>query len=119
MGGTISAHGKNRLDLKDYTSGVYKRTDFLEAIPELQEIADVEFDTFLSVSSTAINTSHWIQLSDKVTTYLVEEDFDGIVITHGTNTLEETAYLDRKSTRLNSSHVAISYAVFCLKKKIK
>src|SRR5690625_6514569 len=28
-------------------------------------------------------------------------------------------YLDRKSTRLNSSHVAISYAVFCLKKKIK
>src|SRR5690625_5657683 len=28
-----------------------------------------------------------------------------------------THYLDRKSTRLNSSHVAISYAVFCLKKK--
>src|SRR5690625_6400185 len=28
-----------------------------------------------------------------------------------------TRYLDRKSTRLNSSHVAISYAVFCLKKK--
>src|SRR5437870_6879236 len=27
--------------------------------------------------------------------------------------------LDRKSTRLNSSHVAISYAVFCLKKKTK
>src|SRR5690625_1391524 len=29
-----------------------------------------------------------------------------------------TAWQDRKSTRLNSSHVAISYAVFCLKKKI-
>src|SRR5437660_4406293 len=29
------------------------------------------------------------------------------------------AYIDRKSTRLNSSHVAISYAVFCLKKKKK
>src|SRR5439155_20195621 len=29
-----------------------------------------------------------------------------------------TAFIDRKSTRLNSSHVAISYAVFCLKKKI-
>src|SRR5690625_6869928 len=28
-----------------------------------------------------------------------------------------TTILDRKSTRLNSSHVAISYAVFCLKKK--
>src|SRR5690625_5767130 len=30
-----------------------------------------------------------------------------------------TSELDRKSTRLNSSHVAISYAVFCLKKKKK
>src|SRR5690625_5499937 len=29
----------------------------------------------------------------------------------------KTVVLDRKSTRLNSSHVAISYAVFCLKKK--
>src|SRR5437870_10376715 len=29
-----------------------------------------------------------------------------------------SSFIDRKSTRLNSSHVAISYAVFCLKKKI-
>src|SRR5207253_9811370 len=34
-------------------------------------------------------------------------------------TPEEVLGLDRKSTRLNSSHVAISYAVFCLKKKKK
>src|SRR5437660_11818288 len=33
--------------------------------------------------------------------------------------LAATVVVDRKSTRLNSSHVAISYAVFCLKKKIK
>src|SRR5436305_8046040 len=33
------------------------------------------------------------------------------------NTRPETARQDRKSTRLNSSHVRISYAVFCLKKK--
>src|SRR5258705_8756014 len=31
----------------------------------------------------------------------------------------DLAFLDRKSTRLNSSHLGISYAVFCLKKKIK
>src|SRR5690242_20838018 len=31
----------------------------------------------------------------------------------------ERFYLDRKSTRLNSSHMSISYAVFCLKKKKK
>src|SRR5947199_3746127 len=38
--------------------------------------------------------------------------YDGVVT--GT---EGSAWLDRKSTRLNSSHLGISYAVFCLKKK--
>src|SRR5207253_7064692 len=38
-----------------------------------------------------------------------------MIITPGTPLLG--AFLDRKSTRLNSSHVATSYAVFCLKKK--
>src|SRR3989442_2762134 len=33
--------------------------------------------------------------------------------------IRELIHLDRKSTRLNSSHVRISYAVFCLKKKKK
>src|SRR5690554_7276269 len=39
--------------------------------------------------------------------------------TANANELEQIAHLDRKSTRLNSSHVRISYAVFCLKKKKK
>ena len=48
--------------------------------------------------------------------------FDGLVIeSFGVGGLPEyegdASYLDRKSTRLNSSHVRISYAVFCLKKK--
>src|SRR5438874_4860632 len=45
-----------------------------------------------------------------------------IVLCPGHRDIEETAFLfdlDRKSTRLNSSHVEISYAVFCLKKKKK
>src|SRR5690625_7021727 len=37
--------------------------------------------------------------------------------THSMNEAAASGSLDRKSTRLNSSHVAISYAVFCLKKK--
>ena len=38
-----------------------------------------------------------------------------ILIAHSGRTIDRV--LDRKSTRLNSSHVVISYAVFCLKKK--
>src|SRR5690625_4516471 len=92
MGGTISAQGKDRLDLKDYTSGVYTGDDFLNEIPEIKQIADVSFESFLRVSSTEINADHWIQLRNKVTSCLLEEHFDGVVISHGTNTLEETAY---------------------------
>src|SRR5687768_17853939 len=36
---------------------------------------------------------------------------------HNPGTIPATNHLDRKSTRLNSSHGYISYAVFCLKKK--
>src|SRR5690625_6121834 len=42
---------------------------------------------------------------------------DASNITRRSPNSEVQSYLDRKSTRLNSSHVAISYAVFCLKKK--
>src|SRR5690625_2874992 len=41
----------------------------------------------------------------------------GQVVALAADQLEGRLHLDRKSTRLNSSHVAISYAVFCLKKK--
>ncbi len=92
LGGTISGKGTDRLDLKDYQSGVYRGDDFLREIPELTEIAEVQFESFLSVSSTSLQSSHWIQLREKVTDYLLSDDCDGVVITHGTNTLEETAY---------------------------
>src|SRR5439155_19155145 len=47
-------------------------------------------------------------------------NLNGIVATNGViHDRVDDAIGDRKSTRLNSSHVAISYAVFCLKKKIQ
>src|SRR3989442_10901629 len=41
----------------------------------------------------------------------------GLQVLDGAEELQTPAQIDRKSTRLNSSHVRISYAVFCLKKK--
>src|SRR5256885_3353998 len=46
--------------------------------------------------------------------------FDSLIVTAGIFfSPDTTGHIDRKSTRLNSSHLVISYAVFCLKKKKK
>src|SRR5690625_922649 len=50
------------------------------------------FESFLIVSKTSLKSEHWLKLREKVMSYLIDSDIDGIVITHGTNTLEETAY---------------------------
>lgn len=92
LGGTISAKGHNRLDLKDYTSGFIHGDFYLEDLPELKEIAEINVLQVDNVSSTQIKASHWIKLKNEIEYYLNESDFDGVVITHGTNTLEETAY---------------------------
>src|SRR5690625_6187165 len=66
------------------------------------------------VRSSLVDFAPYLQL-------LFQDDlyFDGTAVNHPTIHSIHSARLarDRKSTRLNSSHVAISYAVFCLKKK--
>src|SRR5690606_13339557 len=49
---------------------------------------------------------------------LIKENFASAYFNKGNALVNIDRFKDRKSTRLNSSHVKISYAVFCLKKKI-
>src|SRR5690625_6612380 len=73
---------------------------------------------------TTLFRSHAIKFSDKIIAYQIRYTSDSeytIYVKSNSNISEEDINeirsRDRKSTRLNSSHVAISYAVFCLKKK--
>src|SRR2546426_11339561 len=52
-------------------------------------------------------------------TYVLDWHIGGAAWFHAVNLLWHAGVRDRKSTRLNSSHLVISYAVFCLKKKKK
>src|SRR5699024_11760042 len=54
---------------------------------------------------------------ETVLEYIEKGKQEGAEVLIGGNEIDRKGYLDRKSTRLNSSHVSISYAVFCLKKK--
>ena len=67
--------------------------EIMSMIPGVEEYAEIEAYTFSSMPSPHMTLETMLKLS-KFTTELVErEDKDGVVITHGTDTLEETAYL--------------------------
>ena len=93
-GGTISSQGRDPLDLFDYggTGQRYDGAGLLQFFPEISEIADVQVFPFKGVSSTAITPSDWLHLAEKIHEVSGGDAFEGIVVTHGTASLEETAY---------------------------
>jgi L-asparaginase len=90
-GGTIAGYSIDRLNYSDYKDMVPIDV-LLEAIPESKSWAELHLEQIESISSSDMTPDHWRLLKQKVESYLVEQDYDGVVITHGTNTLEETAY---------------------------
>ncbi|UCZ54747.1 asparaginase [Bacillus shivajii] len=65
------------------------------------EGVQVDVEDFLNVPSPHITPSHMITLSKRINYCLNDEDYDGVVVTHGTDTLEETAYFLDLTVRSN------------------
>lgn len=91
LGGTISAHHPLRDELRHYRTGHFTAENLLHALPELEKTANITLEQVDNVTSTAVDLSHWLTLKQRIEHHLAQ-GADGIVITHGTNTLEETAY---------------------------
>ena len=93
-GGTINSVGADRLDLAWYIEA-NKRLgpgELLAQLPELKAIARVQEIPFRRLPSQALTDVDWLDLLRKIHSIFDKNEADGIVITHGTNTLEETAY---------------------------
>jgi L-asparaginase len=93
-GGTIDSLGADRLDLAWYIEAG-KRLDegqLVGSLPELGDIATVEEVPFRRLPSHALVDRDWLDMVELLHGTLEGDGADGVVITHGTNTLEETAY---------------------------
>jgi len=93
-GGTIDSVGKDRLDLAWYIEAGKRlgSGELLGQIPELKSIARVEEVPFRRLPSHALVDKDWLDLVRTIHSICDGDRAEGIVITHGTNTIEETAY---------------------------
>lgn len=93
-GGTIDAVGNDRLDMGWYIEAGKRLPDgeLVAAVPELGQIAETKEVPFRRLPSQAITVADWLELIKLLHELFETDSVDGAVITHGTNTLEETAY---------------------------
>jgi L-asparaginase len=66
--------------------------DLVATVPDVSKYARVEVDNLSNVPSDYMDPPRWIQLTDEVNRALARPEVAGVIISHGTDTLEETAY---------------------------
>ncbi|QCD44984.1 type II asparaginase [Campylobacter mucosalis] len=90
-GGTIAGSGSGELSTS-YTSGTVTVDKLIAAVPQINEIATIKGEQISQIGSQEMNNEVWLKLAKRVNELLTTGKADGIVITHGTDTMEETAY---------------------------
>src|SRR6478736_4199504 len=67
--------------------------DILAQVPAIESVADVAVEEFSRLPGPHVTPEHMWRLARRAATWLERPDIDGLVITHGTDTIEETAFL--------------------------
>ena len=97
-GGTIAGSGPSRVD-PSYRAGGLSVDMLLDAVPGLRNVATLTGEQFSQVGSQDMNDRLWLRLAARVNTLFAADEADGIVLTHGTDTVEETGYFLHLVTR--------------------
>ncbi|MGB5988577.1 MAG: L-asparaginase 2 [Marinifilaceae bacterium] len=90
-GGTIAGSGTSKIQT-NYTAGVVTIDKLINAVPEVMKLAEIKGVQISSIGSQDMNDVVWLKLAKKINKLFASDDCDGVVITHGTDTMEETAY---------------------------
>jgi len=90
-GGTIASEAADAASTGLYKPASLSAQALLAAVPALHELADLEIEQPYAIGSEHLTSRHWMQLAARVREAQQRRDLTGIVITHGTDTLDETA----------------------------
>jgi L-asparaginase len=90
-GGTIAGAAGSDVQ-SGYTSGQVGVEQLLNAVPQARKLANLRGEQISNIGSQDMNDEVWIKLATRVNELLAMPDVSGVVITHGTDTIEETAY---------------------------
>jgi len=90
-GGTIAGAQASATDY-GYKSGASDVNSLLSAVPNLDKLAVITGEQVANIGSQDMNDEVWLKLAKRLNTALAEPGTDGVLITHGTDTLEETSY---------------------------
>jgi L-asparaginase len=90
-GGTIAGAAASDVQA-GYTSGQVGVEQLLAAVPQAKKLANLRGEQISNIGSQDMNDEVWLKLARRVNQLVAMPDVAGVVITHGTDTIEETAY---------------------------
>jgi L-asparaginase len=90
-GGTIAGKAPSEVD-EGYSSGGLPVDALIRELPDLQRLADVRGEQLAQIGSQDMNDALWLELAARVNRLTADDEADGVVVTHGTDSMEETAY---------------------------
>jgi L-asparaginase len=91
-GGTIAGAGASTTTTVGYTAAKIGCDTLVDGVPELKKVGNVRGEQVYQIASESILNEHLLKLSKRINELLKQDDVDGIVVTHGTDTIEETSY---------------------------
>ena len=101
-GGTIAGVSQSATS-SAYGAGQVGIQTLIAAVPQIKDLADVSGEQLVNIGSQDMNDAVWLKLAKRINELLNNEGYDGVLVTHGTDTMEETAYFLSLATLVDPS----------------